>query len=88
MSRTPSRKRNWNQSSQFRRTYSKVIPIGKQLGALALCAWANGRFIEIESNLRRKKLRRTNQGFNFLEAVLVRASIQFRRESKPQHLKR
>ena len=28
--------------------------------------WPDGRFIEIKSNLRRKKLRRTNQGSNFL----------------------
>ena len=28
--------------------------------------WAYGRFIEIQSNLRRKKLHRTNQGSNFL----------------------
>ena len=29
-------------------------------------AWPCGRFIEIQSNLRRKKLHRTNQGSNFL----------------------
>ena len=31
---------------------------------------ANGRFIEIQSNFRRKKLHKTNQGPNFLEVVL------------------
>ena len=30
-------------------------------------AWPYGRFIEIQSNLGRKKLNRTNQGSNFLE---------------------
>ena len=29
-------------------------------------AWVYGRFIQIQSNLRRKKLHRTNQGSNFL----------------------
>ena len=28
--------------------------------------WPCGRFIEMQSNLRRKKLHRTNQGYNFL----------------------
>ena len=56
-------------------------------------AWAYGRIIEKKSNLRRKKLHRTNQGSNFLGGSLsnrdnVKASIQFRRESEPQHLKR
>ena len=56
-------------------------------------AWAYGRFIEIQSNLKRKKLHRTNQGSNFLGGSFsnrdnVRAPIQFRRESQPQHLKR
>ena len=55
--------------------------------------WPYGRFIEIQSNLRRKKLHRTNQGSNFLGGSFrnrdnVRAPIQFRRESQPQHLKR
>ena len=55
--------------------------------------WAYGRFIEIEGNLRRKKLHRTNKGSNFLGGSFsnrdnVRAPIQFRRESQPQHLKR
>ena len=50
-------------------------------------------FIEIQSNLRRKKLHRTNQGSNFLGGSFnnrdnVRAPVQFRRESQPQHLKR
>ena len=34
-------------------------------------AWPYGRFIEIQSNLRRKKLHRTNQAPIFLEAVLA-----------------
>ena len=33
----------------------------------ALHVWLYGRFIEIQSNLRQKKLHRTNQGSNFLE---------------------
>ena len=52
-----------------------------------------GRFIEIQSNLWRKKLHRTNQGSNFLGGSFsnrdnIRASIQFRREGQPQHLQR
>ena len=44
-----------------------------------------GNFEEIESNLRRKKLYATNQGFYFVEdsfsnRVHVRAPIQFRRD--------
>ena len=55
-------------------------------------AWWDGRFIEIQSNLRRKKLHRTNQGSNFLGGKFsnkdnVRVPIQFRRESQFQHLK-
>ena len=55
-------------------------------------AWPNGRFIEIQRNLRRKKLQRTSQHANFLGGTFsnrdnVRAPIQFRRESQPQHLK-
>ena len=50
------------------------------------------RFIEIRAHLRRKKLHRMNQGSNFLGGSFsnrdnVRAPIQFRRESQPQHLK-
>ena len=56
-------------------------------------AWPYDRFMEIESNLRRTKLHRTNQGCNFLGGSFsnrdnVRAPIQFRRESQPQHLKK
>ena len=52
-----------------------------------------GRFTEIQSNLGRKKLHRTNQGSNFLGSSFngrdnMRASIHFRRESQHQHLKR
>ena len=55
-------------------------------------AWPDGRFIEIQSNLRRKKLHRMNQGLNFLRGSFsntdkVRALIKFRRESQPKHLK-
>ena len=55
--------------------------------------WAYGRFIEIQSNLRRKKLHRMNQGYNFLGDSFsnrdnVQALIQFRKEIQPQHLKR
>ena len=55
-------------------------------------AWPYGRFIEIQINLRRKKLHRTNQGSKFLGGTFgkrdnIRAPIQFRRESQPQHLK-
>ena len=56
-------------------------------------AWSHGKVIEIQSNLRRKKLRRTNQdsirlGGSFSNRDNVRAPMQFRRESQPQHLKR
>ena len=56
-------------------------------------AWPCGRFVEIQSNLRRNKLHRTNQGSNFVGGSFsnkdnVRTPIQFRRESQPQHLKR
>ena len=55
--------------------------------------WQNGRFTEIQSNLIRKKLHRTNQGPNFLGGGFgnrdnVRAPVQFRRESQPQHCTR
>ena len=45
-----------------------------------------GRYIDIQSNIRRKKLPRTNQGSNLLEGSFsnrdnVKAPIQFRRES-------
>ena len=49
--------------------------------------------LEIQSNLRRKKLHRMNQGFNVLEDTFrnrdnIRASILFRRESQSQHHER
>ena len=55
-------------------------------------AWLYVRFIEIQSNLRRKKLHRKNQSSNFLAGSFsnrenLRAPIQFWRESQPQHLK-
>ena len=55
--------------------------------------WLYGQLVEIQSNLRRKKLHRMNQGSNFLggsfsNRVNVRSLIQFRRESQPQHLKK
>ena len=51
------------------------------------------RFIETKNNLTRKNLHRTNQGSNFLEGSFnnrnnVRATIQFRTEGQPQHLRR
>ena len=59
----------------------------------AFHAWKYSRFKAIQSNFRRKKLHRTNQGSNFLGANFsnrndVRAPIQFRRESQPLYLKR
>ena len=45
-----------------------------------------GRFTKIQSNLRRTKLHRSNQG-TFSNWDNVRAQIQFRRESQSQHLK-
>ena len=55
--------------------------------------WLYGRFTEIKSNFRRKKLHRTNQGSNFLGGSFsnrdnVTTPIQFRRESQLHHLKR
>ena len=52
-----------------------------------------GRFIETQSNFRRKKLHRTNQGSNSLGGSFskndnVRTPIQFRRERQPQDRKR
>ena len=48
-------------------------------------AWLYGRFIEIQNNLTREKLHKTNQGSNFLGGSFsnrddIRASIQFRRK--------
>ena len=56
-------------------------------------AWLYGTFIEMQSNLKRNKLHRTNQGANFHGGSFsnrdnVRAPIQFRRKSQPQDLKR
>ena len=56
--------------------------------------WSYGRFIDIETNLRRKKLHITKQGSNFLGGScsnrdnVKAAPIQFGRESQPQLLKR
>ena len=55
--------------------------------------WLYGRFTEIQINHNRKKLYRMNQGSNFFGDSFsnrdnIRAAIQFRRESQPQHLKR
>ena len=52
----------------------------------------HGKFIETHNNLRRKKVHRANQGTDFLGGSFsneenVVASIQFRRERQPQHLK-
>ena len=54
-------------------------------------AWPYGRFVETQSNLRRKKLHRTNQGSNFVGVSFInrdniRIPIQFGRESQPQCL--
>ena len=51
-----------------------------------------GTFVEIQTNLRRTQIHRTNQGSNFLGGSFsnrdnVRAPIQFRTERQPQHLK-
>ena len=56
-------------------------------------ARSHGRFIDIQTNLRRNKLHRTNQGFDFLEGSFsnrdnVITPIQFKRERQPQLLKR
>ena len=61
--------------------------------AKVLYPWVYGRFIDIQNNLRRKKLHRRNQGSNFIAGSFSnrdnkRAPIQFRRKSQPQHLKR
>ena len=58
-----------------------------------MTTWGYSRFIEMQSNLGRKKLHRTNQGSNFLGGSFnnrdnVTAPIQFRKESKTQHLER
>ena len=55
-------------------------------------AWPYGKFIEIQSQFRRKKLHKTNQGANFLGLSLrnrdnIRAPIQIRREIQPKLLK-
>ena len=59
----------------------------------AFHAWPYCRFMDIQRTLRRKKFRRTNQGSYFLGDSFsnrdnVRAPIQFRKESRLQHLKR
>ena len=55
-------------------------------------AWPCGRFTVTQSNLRRKKLDRTNQRSSFLGRIFinrnnVRVPVQLRRESQPQHIK-
>ena len=55
--------------------------------------WSYGRFVEIQSNLRRKKLCKMNQGSNFFGGSIrtrdiVKSPIQFRRECQCQHIKR
>ena len=52
-----------------------------------------GRFIEMKSNLRRKKFHKTNKGSNFLGGSFSnrdneRDPIQFRKEKEPQDLER
>ena len=56
-------------------------------------AWQYGRFIELQSNLRRKKFHRTNEGSNLLGGSFsnkdnVRDPMQFKRENQAQHFKR
>ena len=52
-------------------------------------AWPHGRFIEIQSNLQRKKFHRTRQGpHSFSNRDNVRAPTWFGRESQTQYLKR
>ena len=56
-------------------------------------SWPYGRFIEIQSYLRRKNFHRTKHvsnflGDNFSNRDNIRAPIKFRRESQPQHLKK
>ena len=56
-------------------------------------AWQYGGFIEIQRNLKRKKLHRKNQGSNFLGGSYsnkdnVGAPIQSRKDSQPQDLKK
>ena len=51
------------------------------------------RFTDVKSNLRKKKVHRTNQGFNFLRGSFsnrdsVRALIQFSKERPFNHLKK
>ena len=50
--------------------------------------WVYGRFIEKQSNLRRKKLSSNFFGASFSNRGNVSALIQFRREGQPWHLKR
>ena len=54
--------------------------------------WLYGRFIEIQSNLRRKKLHRTNEGSNFLGGSFsnrdnVRPPIELEEKVNPSILK-
>ena len=58
-----------------------------------LCQTLSDVWHLFQALLSRKKLHRTNQGSNFLGGSFsnrdnVRAPIQFRRESQPQHAKR
>ena len=55
-------------------------------------AWLYGKFIEIQSNLMRKKLHKMNQGSNFLGSIFsnrdnIRAPIQFQEKVNPSILK-
>ena len=56
-------------------------------------AWTYGRFLEIQSNPRRKKLHRTSQGFNFLGGSSsnkydVKSLNPVWKRGQPQHLKK
>ena len=59
----------------------------------AFHAWLCHRFMEIQSKVRGKKLLTTDQGSNFLGGTFSNkdkesATIQLRRQSQSQHLKR
>ena len=71
-----------------------AIPSSRSTSPNMTAVFQHGRITyRDKSNLRRKKLHRTNQGSDFLRGSFsnrdnVRSPIQFRRESQPQHLKR
>ena len=85
----------WGLVSKLNSRLSFLPPFtgGKKCLEFPIHAWPYGRFIEIQRNLKKKKLHRTNQSSNFLGSSFssrdnVRAPIQFRRENQSQHFKR